>query len=97
MGRYPPKRSDCPKCGGTSRVLEARFGVDMGRHFKRVQGIIGNRRRRECPECGHRWTTYELSDREVAILIGRAMEIRDQIMDVIEDFVVKVKAIDDDI
>ena len=97
MGRHPTKRSDCPKCGGTSRVLEVRFGVDMGHHFKRVQGIIGTRRRRECQACGHRWTTYELSDREVAIMIRRAMEVRDQMMDAIEDFVHKVKDIQDEV
>jgi len=33
----------CPACGGVSKVLERR----------------GLRRRRECQECGHRWTTLE--------------------------------------
>ena len=40
---------DCPRCDSSSRTLETRRAPD------------GNavRRRRECANCGHRFTTYE--------------------------------------
>ena len=45
---------NCPACGNAEhgRVLETR---DLG------QGVV-LRRRRACASCGHRWTTYEISE-----------------------------------
>ncbi len=40
---------NCPDCKAGTRVIETR-GADAGAAL---------RRRRECPECGHRFTTYE--------------------------------------
>ncbi len=40
----------CPKCGRESRVVDTRF---------RSNGAL--RRRRKCCECGHAWSTIEVS------------------------------------
>ena len=40
---------DCPLCEAASRVLESRS----------AEAGAAIRRRRECPSCGHRFTTYE--------------------------------------
>jgi transcriptional repressor NrdR len=45
---------DCPSCSRATTVLETRRAEDGG----------ATRRRRECPACGHRFTTYERRDRE---------------------------------
>jgi transcriptional repressor NrdR len=45
---------DCPRCDRPARVLESR----------RAEDGAATRRRRECPACGHRFTTYERRDRE---------------------------------
>jgi transcriptional repressor NrdR len=45
---------DCPRCDRPTRVLESR----------RAEDGAATRRRRECPACGHRFTTYERRDRE---------------------------------
>ena len=47
----------CPKCGvDEDRVLDSRSARDGA----------AIRRRRECTKCGHRFTTYEEIDREIA-------------------------------
>ncbi|MQA76194.1 MAG: transcriptional repressor NrdR [Solirubrobacterales bacterium] len=43
---------DCPRCHRPTRVLESR----------RADGGAAVRRRRECPACAHRFTTFERSD-----------------------------------
>jgi transcriptional repressor NrdR len=40
---------DCPLCEAPSKVLESRSS----------EAGAATRRRRECPQCGHRFTTYE--------------------------------------
>ncbi len=45
---------DCPSCNRPTTVLETRRAEDGG----------ATRRRRQCPACGHRFTTYERRDRE---------------------------------
>jgi transcriptional repressor NrdR len=40
---------DCPQCAAASRVLESRSS----------EAGAAIRRRRQCSECGHRFTTYE--------------------------------------
>lgn len=50
----------CPKCNyEDSRVIETR-SVENG-------GVI--RRRRECPDCGNRFTTYERVERNKVLLV----------------------------
>lgn len=44
---------DCPRCKRPTRVLESR----------RADAGAATRRRRECPACGHRFTTFERRDR----------------------------------
>ena len=43
----------CPSCSGITRVLESR----------RAEGGAATRRRRECPACGRRFTTFERRER----------------------------------
>lgn len=45
--RVTPLIDTCGKCGGFTRVLECRGSKEY------------RRRRRECKDCGHRFTTYE--------------------------------------
>jgi transcriptional repressor NrdR len=45
---------NCPRCDRATRVLESRRAEDGG----------AIRRRRACPSCGHRFTTYERRDRD---------------------------------
>ena len=40
----------CPNCGTASNVTESRTGK---------YGMV--RRRRTCPKCKYRWTTYEIT------------------------------------
>lgn len=51
----------CPSCNGTTRVLESRR-ADDGR---------ATRRRRECPACGRRFTTFERIERGPLYVIKR--------------------------
>lgn len=44
---------DCPRCERPTRVLESR----------RADAGAATRRRRECPACGHRFTTFERRER----------------------------------
>lgn len=54
----------CPKCGSDSQIIETRLIKS---------GVV--RRRRECLNCLHRWTTGELPYRVVqALLHGREDE-----------------------
>lgn len=34
------------------------------------------RRRRRCPSCGHRWTTYEVTAEDQAMLLERDRRVR---------------------
>lgn len=88
------ERNDCPKCSGCSTVLEARFNKNLPYHHKRVEGINCTRRRRQCQECGHRWTTYEIEHSAMAVLLGSSVARREELMNLITDFVGKVKAFD---
>ena len=51
----------CPSCNGITRVLESR----------RADGGAATRRRRECPACGRRFTTFERREREPLFVIKR--------------------------
>jgi transcriptional repressor NrdR len=51
----------CPACQSSSRVLESRS----------AEGGAAVRRRRQCPACGHRFTTYERRDLEPAYVVKR--------------------------
>jgi transcriptional repressor NrdR len=52
---------DCPSCNRPTRVLESR----------RAEDGAATRRRRQCPACGHRFTTYERRDREPVFVLKR--------------------------
>ena len=57
----------CPKCGHTkSGVVDSRKCAD------------GIRRRRECENCGERWTTYEFPEEDMQVIkkIGKQMGIK---------------------
>jgi len=54
--RVATQRSPCPECGApTSRVTDTRASK---------AGF--QRRRRQCPHCGHRWWTMELPEAVIA-------------------------------
>jgi len=54
----------CPSCQAPTRVLESR----------RAEGGAAVRRRRSCPDCGHRFTTYERREPEGAFVRKRGGE-----------------------
>ena len=54
------RRVNCPRCASPSKTLETRRVPD---------GAV--RRRRECTECGHRFTTYERAVPETSQVIKR--------------------------
>ena len=50
----------CEKCGGSNLyVVDSRPGYTR----------IGSRRRRECADCGHRITTYEVTQKEYDLIL----------------------------
>ncbi len=51
----------CPSCNGITRVLESR----------RAEDGAATRRRRECPACGRRFTTFERREREPLFALKR--------------------------
>jgi transcriptional repressor NrdR len=51
----------CPSCNGNTRVLESR----------RADSGAATRRRRECPACGRRFTTFERREREPLFVLKR--------------------------
>ena len=51
---------NCPRCDATTKTLETRRVPDGA-----------TRRRRECPECGHRFTTYERAVSETVEVVKR--------------------------
>ena len=53
---------DCPRCGSPTRVLESR----------RADHGAALRRRRRCPECEHRFTTFERSEPEPLTVVKRS-------------------------
>ena len=55
---------DCPRCGSTTRVLESR----------RADDGAALRRRRRCPECAHRFTTFERREPEPLTVVKRGGE-----------------------
>lgn len=69
----------CPSCGALADigVIESRpvDCIDVGE--KKLNVPNGVRRRRECPACGSRWTTYELTADQLdeMVRIIRAFEI----------------------
>jgi transcriptional repressor NrdR len=52
---------NCPRCDSSTTTLETR----------KAEGGAALRRRRECPACGHRFTTYERAVPEVLEVIKR--------------------------
>jgi transcriptional repressor NrdR len=52
---------NCPRCESPTAILETR----------KAEGGAALRRRRECSECGHRFTTYERAVPEVLQVVTR--------------------------
>lgn len=49
-----PNDPACPACGSEhSHTTDTRAGS--------LESLPARRRRRECKQCAHRWTTYEIS------------------------------------
>ena len=54
----------CPKCKGSTRVIDSRPNGNLDASSYQRKLMRGNefiQRRRECIECGHKMTTFELS------------------------------------
>ena len=57
----------CPECGELeSYVRDSRHTLLKG------TSIPARRRRHECLWCDHRWTTYEVEEKEIKRLLGLA-------------------------
>lgn len=52
---------NCPRCDSRTAILETR----------KAEGGIALRRRRQCEECGHRFTTYERAVPETLEVVKR--------------------------
>jgi transcriptional repressor NrdR len=52
----------CPRCDSPSSILETR----------KADGGAALRRRRQCSECGHRFTTYERREPEPVVVVKRS-------------------------
>ena len=62
---YDMHSPPCPQCSGTdARVKDTRPSSGV------------TRRRRVCPDCDHRWTTYEVSEQLFSTLRARQGVIR---------------------
>ena len=61
MTHEGPPKFTCPKCGGqSSKVKNSRPAFSVDEAKDKPEAI---RRRRECLECGTRWSTVERIDR----------------------------------
>ena len=57
----------CPKCGGyDSRIVDSRHHMEKNVKY----------RRRECLECGTRYSTHEIPDEKIYELVESLIEIR---------------------
>ncbi len=70
------KGMPCPQCSGKTRTVESRIGE------------AAVRRRRQCKECGHRFSTRELEDgalkqlrERITGLLAENAQLRDQVVD----------------
>ena len=62
----------CPECGGVGRQLDTRH----------PPGRV-TRRRRECPDCDHRWTTFEVDAETYELmlnLVNRVDDVREALL-----------------
>lgn len=72
----------CKNCGRKTIVTDSRY----------VKEGNTTRRRHECSACKMRFTTYEISDIELAQL-RKAERVRDKLMKKIEDFERETKGV----
>ncbi len=75
----------CPECGEKkTHVFDSRHG---GTRF----GFESVRRRRECPVCHHRFTTYEVHDSGLEDIdkllknVSRVTQASEEIADIVKD------------
>lgn len=63
----------CPACkrAVATRVKDSRQGSIVTDNME----TFGQRRRRLCECCGHRWTTYELREDTVKLIMTRSFDI----------------------
>ena len=50
------RSTECPECASSNS------GVDDSRNTTLPNGTVVRRRRRQCSDCQHRFTTYEISE-----------------------------------
>jgi transcriptional regulator NrdR family protein len=70
------KGMPCPQCGGKTRTVDSRTSDS------------NVRRRRQCKDCGHRFSTRELEDgslqqlrERIASLLAENMQLRNRVVD----------------
>ena len=68
---------ECPKCGGKTDVTETRVSTEIRTAFKlpsdlkeAIKSDHVRRRRRTCLECGHRFSTYEMTSDLTQAMLG---------------------------
>jgi transcriptional regulator NrdR family protein len=60
----------CPKCGAISKVTDSRLRTAKGVKMQRLA------RRRECPKCGHKYSTVEMPYGEYRDLMALKERLR---------------------
>lgn len=76
----------CSECGSDSIVVDSRGG-------NKIAGYASWRRRRECKECGARWTSYEVHEKALESISDRtATHFMDAVVESIAEAVSKTAA-----
>lgn len=60
---------ECPKCGDQVKVIDSRV-----RQTKTSEGIIY--RRRKCPVCNFRFSTFEITEARLKILMSAQIQLK---------------------
>lgn len=74
---------NCPRCEGELRTIETRS----------VKGFEGaTRRRRACPLCGDRLTTYEISQQQMAhVMLGYELLVKTKELQAVQERVARLR------
>lgn len=82
---------NCPKCDSPTGIVESRIVFE------------GKRRRRLCPQCKHRFTTYERADDEgtrygaLSRKVDNTLQVLEFMQHNINTAIVKLKELDEEV